>query len=262
MPDTGQLPVALTGADAPAADASAARPDHIPEKFWNEATGTADTEAWAKSYGELETKLSDNTATDAAETDDTAADEAAGVDEADDVTSDDDAAEALDAVGLDLAKYDAEYQKDGKLSEDTYTELASKGFDGSAVDAYIRGREAQRDEVLSEVGGPEAFANMREWANTALTEDELTSFDSALASAQDANHQRLLLAGMAARFEAENGKPPHLVQAKTGGGVATGDGYQSVAQMTTDMQNPLYKTDPAFRAEVERKLAKAAWHKQ
>jgi hypothetical protein len=36
---------------------TAERPDHIPEKFWNEETGEADTEGLAKSYTELESKF-------------------------------------------------------------------------------------------------------------------------------------------------------------------------------------------------------------
>jgi len=44
------------GAAAPA-DARAAKPDVVPDKFWDEAAGAVRVEALAKSYGELERKL-------------------------------------------------------------------------------------------------------------------------------------------------------------------------------------------------------------
>jgi hypothetical protein len=44
------------GADAPA-EARPAKPDAVPDKFWDEAAGAVRVEALAKSYGELERKL-------------------------------------------------------------------------------------------------------------------------------------------------------------------------------------------------------------
>lgn len=45
-------------ADAPAQDVTRPeRPAYLPEKFWDQATGSARVEALAKSYGELERKL-------------------------------------------------------------------------------------------------------------------------------------------------------------------------------------------------------------
>ena len=43
-----------------------------------------------------------------------------------------------------------------------------------------------------------------------------------------------------------------------GGEASTGgDNYRSVAELMTDMQDARYHNDPAFRADVERKLARS-----
>ena len=61
---------------------------------------------------------------------------------------------------------------------------------------------------------------------------------------------------IAARRDSSEGIEPtrNLSGSLKGGG---GGSYDSVQQLMTDMQNPSYENDPAFRAKVEAKLGRS-----
>jgi len=123
------------------------------------------------------------------------------------------------------------------------------------VDAFIRGQQAlltsQINEVYSEVGGQEAYQNMIQWAEEALGADEIDTFNSLINSG---NQQQTMLAvrGLQSRYQSQN-KSPKLI----GGSPATANStqaYRSTAELVTAMSDPRYKTDPAYRRDVERRL--------
>ena len=147
---TSAAPAAAT--TAATAPAKPQRPANVPEKFWNAETGTVNTEALLASYGELERKQSlpvDQTANIAkpgsvqttAPTQPNTQQQAPGIAETQ-------AAAKPDPAAI-RAQADAEYAKDGKLSDSTYANLASVGFDRHTVDAYITGQKAQAQVVLN-----------------------------------------------------------------------------------------------------------------
>lgn len=57
MSDVENEPLADSESHPETPEMAPARPPYLPEKFWDEATGTVRVEALAKSYGELERKL-------------------------------------------------------------------------------------------------------------------------------------------------------------------------------------------------------------
>ena len=61
--------------------------------------------------------------------------------------------------------------------------------------------------------------------------------------------------GMAARYRAETTEP-NLTVGETGT-ATSGLKYESMAQVKADMSNPKYANDPAFRKQVEDKLARS-----
>lgn len=249
LPGTPEYDAAMAAKfDGGSTPQAATRPENIPEKFWDAATGTVKTEDLIKSYQELEKKLptAATAQTPPAVTLPVTPDPAAATPDA--------AKEALAAKGLDMGKFATEFQTNGTLSPETYAAIEAAGFGKEVVDAYIAGQQAlanQRDQAGYEVaGGKENFSKMVTWAAANMSVEERQAFNKAVAGT-DAE-MKLAISGLRAQYEAVNGKEPQLQ-----GGIPStaAAGYESKAQMTADMRDPRYAKDPAFRAKVEAKLA-------
>lgn len=155
-------------------------------------------------------------------------------------------------------KFSDEFSKEGKLSEESYKELAEKHqLTKEQVDLYIRGVQATQkeyfDSVYSETGGEEGFQKLAEWANANVPKEELAAVDKALASG-DKTQAALAVRALNARFQAENGKEPNLLGGETKGpsGVKA---FKSTAEVVQAMSDPRYAKDSAYRDEVDARLA-------
>ena len=244
--DAAQATKEETKDDVPGTDVPP-RPDHIPAKFWDTEKGEVLLDALVKSYAELEKGKGKPAVAPVVDDDEPARDPTAELD----------AQEVVASVGLDYAAMSSEFNELGGLSEETYKALDAKGIPSEMVDAYIAGQQAlasQWDNTGYEVaGGKDAFDKMAAWAKDTMTVTERQALNDAFSGKDTtADKMKLAVAGLRAKYEAANGKAPGLL----GGSPAGSDhGYQSRAQMTTDMKDPRYAKDPAFRASVERKLA-------
>lgn len=230
----------------------ATRPEHIPEKFWDAEKGVARVDELAKSYAELEKlRAAPQKAPEAAKP----ADPAQPLDDAAKA-----AAEAAKAAGADTSKLDiqsisAEYAEKGELSSEAYGKLEAAGLSRDMVDAYIAGQAAilsgQVAEAYSMAGGQEQYTVMLDWATQNLPPAEQAAFDRAVVS--DPATRKQAITALKAQYSAAVGTTPQLLSGKQGSS-AVGI-YNSRAEVTADMSNPLYRKDPAFRAKVEAKLA-------
>lgn len=223
------------------------RPAHVPEKFWNAETGQVDTEAWARSYTELEQKQSAPKQEPQGQTQEPPKEGA---------PNQDDASAALATKGLDMTPLSQEFAQNGALSDASYKKLEDAGIPKPMVDAYIAGQQAlvaQQAAAAHEVaGGKEQFDSMVKWAATGLTQGEIAAYDKAVTEGSF-DEAKLAVAGLRARYEAANGREPGLLGGKpSNGGIA---GYASTAEMTAEMKDPRYEKDPAYRARVQAKLA-------
>lgn len=220
------------------------RPEHVPEKFWNAETGVVDTAAWAQSYKELEQKQSQPKTPEQQQ----AAPEGK--------TPEEQAAAALESKGLKMDTFSQEFAQNGALSAESFAALEAAGIPKPMVDAYIAGQQALAAQVQAQgfevAGGKDQFEQMVKWAATGLTPGEIAAYDAAVTGGS-VDQMKLAVAGLRARYEAANGREPGLLGGKPGSGNAPG--YASRAEMTTDMKDPRYGKDPAFRAKVEAKLA-------
>jgi hypothetical protein len=224
----------------------AAKPEDVPEKFYNAETGKVDYEAMAKSYSELEKKQSGQT-----EDPKEPIDEAPITDTADDVVKE---------AGLDMGKLTQEYDSNGQLGEDSYKALEAAGIPKATVDQYIQGQQAlvtqAQNEAYSLTEGKEGYEAMSQWAKANLSAEELTNYNTQVNSS-NSKIRGQAIRGLHAQFSADSGEGKPLVHG--GSTTSTTGGYGSRAQMIAAMQDSKYQSDPAYRAEVEAKVARSSF---
>lgn len=177
------------------------------------------------------------------------------------------AAKALEAglsqESLDKAK--AEYEKDGKFSEESYAELAKAGFSKSFIDSYMAGQAAVAERfvksIFGHVGGEENFVKIT--AHIAENKPEMAqAFDAAVGRNDVATIRALLDAAVAEVRQSPASKAPKrnlanaAKPAKPAGSKAADkvEGFASRAEMVKAMSDPRYGKDAAFRREVELKV--------
>lgn len=203
-------------------------------------------EEMEKAYKELESKLGNNNEEGQVQNKEAEAGEPQTTEEAKELT---------EAQGFDYSKLETEFNDNGSLSEGTYQALADKGIPKETVDNYIAGQQAivtqAQTQLQAIAGGEDGYNQMIVWASENLSEGEKNAFNTSLS---DTNQAEFAIKGLYAQYKSTLG--PNLV--KPGETAPQGTrGYQSKAEMTADMHNPKYKSDPAFRAMVSRKIAQA-----
>lgn len=235
-----QMVAKAEGQTPPQSTPSADRPEWLPEKFTS-------PEDLAKAYAELESKLGQG-----------------GSKEDDiEITAENDpnqfsmgeVSDFLDQKGLDFDAFANEFFETGALSEDAYKALEGAGVPRKVVDAYVEGQTAIasqiRNTALQSVGGEAEYSKMVQWASSNLSKGEIAAFNASL-DTQDIDQAIFAIRGLQARYRSEVGSMPNLVQGQTG--ASSAGSYQSLAQLTKDMGDPRYESDPAFRQQVANKL--------
>jgi hypothetical protein len=247
MVDTVTFNTPPTTPVAPAPEAPQ-RPESVPEKFWDAEKGTVKVDDLAKSYAELEKKFSTKPAAPETKPAVTAPADANKTDVAADPV-------ANDPTGK-FVPFTTELNEKGALSDESYTKLAEMGYSKDVVDTYIEGSRnrgsAQAAELVGTVGGADNYKSMITWAQANLQPNEIAEYNEALKSPG----AKFAIQGLHSRFTDAQGKDPALLTHENGGNNA-GEVYRSVAEMTRDMQDKRYKTDKAFRKDVEGKVARS-----
>jgi len=204
------------------------RPEWLPEKFTN-------AEELAKAYSELEKKFSKPADTPIEKKD-------LKIDNTEEVKS-----------NPTLEPFYNEYTEQGSLTEESYNKLNEMGIPKDVVDAYISGQEAlsaqHNEAIVATVGGQEQYNNMVQWASQNLSKGEIDAFNNAV-DGGSLDQAQLAIAGVNAKFQA-NTREPNLFSGKNS---ESNVGYESVAQMLADINDPKYKSDTAFRKSVEAKV--------
>ena len=162
---------------------------------------------------------------------------------------------ALSKSGIDFDALAAEYDKDGALSTDSLAALEKAGYPKAVVDAYLAGLDALADRYVQEVknlaGGEENYARLIQFIGS-QPQNVIDGFNAAIQTGNIAQIQ-LALAGIQAQMTAAYGTSnPSVMAGAQGAGTPTG--YQTTAEMTKDMSDPRYQTDPVFTQEVYRKI--------
>lgn len=220
-------------------EATPERPEWLPEKFKS-------VEDMAKAYKELEANASKPKETEGeSETPEAPTEEAA---------------EAVEAAGLDMSALSAEWETEGKLTDESYKALEAIGITPDMVELYAKGVETQteatRSEMLAPVdGSQETYDEMIAWAADELPDADIDDFNKVLETG-NTPAIKLAVQELATKFKTANGVEP--VTTLSGSPAPTGAStYGSTTDLMKDMQNPEYAKNPAFRAKVEAKLARS-----
>lgn len=154
------------------------------------------------------------------------------------------------------------YANEGKLDEATVAKLSElpsaeliKAWQELQAKAPIETSlsDAEADKIVQGVGGQEAYNQTLKWAAENLSPEDRAAYDKVISSgnreatrfAVEALHQRYK---NAVGFD---GDPLSGGTAKTAGVKP----YRSNAELRRDLANPRYQEDPAFRLDVETRLA-------
>lgn len=155
-------------------------------------------------------------------------------------------------------KFHSEWGEKGELSEESFSELEKMGIPREYVNRYIEGMSAVGDSMAratyEAVGGQQRYQEMIGWAAENFSQDEIEAYNKAIES--DPQSRTFALNSLKSRFESSNGPEPKFLGGQTR---ATKSGFQSTDEMIRAMGDPRYKTDPAYRADVERRVFNASF---
>lgn len=177
------------------------------------------------------------------------------------------AEEPAEGEMLDLTEFYAEYAENGNLSPESSTTIVDRltkaGFaDAEAIlEQYMAGANATvsstRAAAFEITGGEEGYAAMGAWASENLSAVELAAYDEAVANPAMVP---LAVRGLYAQFQAATGEqsaaapaPARVAAgANSSAGVALITSMEQLATLTGD---PRMDVDPAYRAELNQRIA-------
>ena len=213
-----------------------------------------------KAYQELQKKLGQPSEEAALES---------ATDESTEETTDDDEQPELqetDATVDYMQQLGKEYDETGSLSEEAIDRLAQmdqkqliqsylKYYQQSAQSAQqAQLQDAAVADIKQSVGGEQAYSEMIQWAGENLDPTEIDNFNAVTATNNPAAI-RFAVEALNNRYRSEVGYEAPLISGNKGS--SGPKPYRSNAELARDIANPLYHSDPAFRADVEARLARS-----
>lgn len=238
------------------------RPDNVPEKFWDAATGTVNQAALLESYNHLESKLGAG----AAKGPEVAKESEAplGIPRPEETAKAEVTANnALSAEAMQA--YSKEYAENGKLSEETYAKLKEAGVAREIVDTVIEDRVSQGNNLVAKherlifetVGGKDNFDAIVKWAGESLGEQEVAALEASINNMQNPAAATEAIRGLQARFLMEATRHPQkMLRGQTG--VPMGDGvvpFASAHEMSLAMRDKRYQPGTAYYKQVHARVA-------
>ncbi len=230
---------------APTGDQVAARPDNIPEQFWNAEKGVVNTEALLKSQADGQAEISK-----------LRGDPKPEPKEGEEGYVKPEVTPEQSPV---VANASAEWAEKGELSAETFAALEKVGLSKEMVNSYIAGQTAIVGNLQEAAYGPfegaTGYETAANWAAATLTEDEIKALDVQLLS----NNPAIVKQGakaLAERYAKDADVEPNTIRGDSNN-AAAGGSYASSREMMKDMNSALYRTSQAFRDQVALKLSRS-----
>ncbi len=159
-----------------------------------------------------------------------------------------------------------EFEANGQLSEEAIDKLSSMDtkdlianymqYQAKASEQAKAGLQNQQaiDAIKNSVGGDTAYAEMINWAAENLPQEEINDYNS-ITNSGNATAIKFAVESLANRYRNSEGYEAPLVTGRKADSSVRP--YRSQAELARDISNPLYSTDPAFRQDVEDRLARS-----
>jgi len=205
-----------------------------------------------RAYKELERKLGEKSEAPAEE-EETPAEEQAEEVEVDLVRRGlEKAAQEFDEGGaITPETLDALSELDSRTLVETWAKYISETR-GQAEQTQVSNAEVQR--IYQSVGGQQAYTEMTQWAAENLSAEEIGAYDSVVNSGNlDAAYWAVQ--GLKAKYSEANGNQGKRYSG--GRAPAPEPGFRSHAELAAAIRDPRYNEDPAYRLDVEAKLARS-----
>jgi hypothetical protein len=211
-----------------------------------------------KAYEELQRKLGQDTPEEAEES----SEETTETPE-EEPESEEEVSEASAAV----TRASEAYLSNGELTEESIEELSkldSKDLIKAYMTQYAANQEAAKTQavtadaeraILDSVGGQESYQQMVQWAAGNLDPAEVESYNQVTNSGNVAAI-KFAVEALSNRYKAAEGYEAPLVTGKKAPS-SDAKSFRSHAELSRAIADPRYRNDPAYRSDVEARLARS-----
>ena len=160
--------------------------------------------------------------------------------------------EALEQAYVELQKKLGEPRDEVQTTEDEGEPAEDEPEAEAENDEDPEGLSEEQAEMLMDmVGGDKAYTSMLDWAAENFSKEEIEMYDGVMGSG-NANAIYYAIQALQARYNDSVGSDG---QTLTGRGAAdTDDSFKSQAELVAAMSDPRYDRDPAYRADLMRRL--------
>lgn len=182
----------------------------------------------------------------------------------DDVKPEDKIAADLAAKGVDIDGMSKRFWDTGDIAPEDRTTLSTElkkvfGDKGDYVlDQFVAGQKAQlaayEASVYGPLGGKENASTVLEWARKGGVDADTITVINTLWTSDDVSKHAVASKMLGDKYAAAVGKAPKVTL--EGGNVPAvgGEFYSTDDEMLSDMKDPRYKSDAAYRSRVEQKV--------
>jgi len=182
-------------------------------------------------------------------------------------TDEDDTDESEDPSVDFLFNVNAEFAKNGELSEETWEQFSNFPSARDLAESYHRYQQqhesaaptavelstADVGQIQNAVGGPAAYQQLTGWAADNFAPAEIEAFDQVVESG-NMGAINLALQALYYRYTDAMGYEGQMIQGKP---ARSRDVFQSQAEVVRAMSDRRYDRDPAYRQEVGEKLGRS-----
>ena len=155
------------------------------------------------------------------------------------------------------------FKEKGELTPDVIEDLSkmdSKELVKAYMDFYSKNQQQSiQQSAITDIqniaGGEQGYNDLVQWASTNLPEQDVLEFNK-VAESNNVAAIKFAVEALNNRYKNSEGYEGQLITGRS----PTNDGlkpYRSHAELVRDIGNPLYNSDPAFRQDVEARLARS-----
>ncbi len=162
--------------------------------------------------------------------------------------------QALEQAYVELQKKLGEPRDEVQSTEDESESTASAEEEETSSESEADVEtlsEAQAEQLMEMVGGDKAYKSMLDWAGDNFSKEEVEMYDGVMESGNP-NAIFFAVQALQARYNDAVGSDGQLLTGR--GAQNTDDSFKSQAELVAAMSDPRYDRDPAYRADLMRRL--------